>query len=401
MCTPYRVVVIGIGFTSRLGMIRAVAQMGAVVDVIAFGVGKIKPVDCFSKYIHQYYCCQAEDEEKILQILHDHCVDPDQKTVLIPINDLAAIIIDNNRDFLNDHFLFPHIQNGHGSVKEWMNKELQKDVAKRVGLSVVDSQIVNIVNGKYLLPIEIKFPCFTKTREYVKGYKRTLHRCNSEGELRNVLDTISLSHNDISIMVERYKEIEKEFAVVGFSDGKEVVIPGIIEILNMAGGDDFGVACQGKIMPIAGFEYLIEKFKKLILEIGFVGLFDIDFYLSQGIYYFAEINLRMGGSGTAVLKMGVNLPAMFVKSLFGDSVEGMEKEIKKTATFVNERICSDNWYFGFITYDEMRRVLDSSDLSFVKDKLDPKPEKRFELELKLLSVKKNIKKCLKLIKKSR
>lgn len=400
MCTPYRVVVIGIGFTSRLGMIRALAQMGAVVDVIAFGVGRIKPVDSFSKYINNYFYCPGDDDELFFQILQNHCVDSCRKTVLIPINDLAAIKIDKRRNVLKDHFLFPYIQNGQRSVQEWMNKELQKDVAKRVGLNVVDSQIVNIVDGKYQLPIGIKYPCFTKTREYVKGYKRTLHRCNCEEELRGVLNTISLYHNDIVIMVEAYKEIEKEFAIVGVSDGDEVVIPGVIEILNMAGGDDFGVACQGKIMPIAGFNILIEKFKKLILEIGFVGLFDIDFYLSQGVYYFAEINLRMGGSGTAVLKMGVNLPAMFVKSLFGDSVDGMEKEIKMSATFVNERICSDNWYFGFITYDEMRKLLDTSDIRFVKDDLDPKPEKRFELELKLLRVKKIISKCKKLIKKS-
>jgi predicted ATP-grasp superfamily ATP-dependent carboligase len=395
MNMPPKVIVIGIGFTSRLGMIRAVAETGAEIDVIVVGHGRFKPVDCYSKYIHRYYYVKGNDKDRVLQILQEQCAEPNRKGILIPINDFAATVVDQNVDTLKEHFLFPHIHGRQGAVTEWMNKEKQKEVAKKVGLSVANSVNVELKDGHYRLPEGINYPCFTKTRAYTKGYKFTLNRCDDEAALRKVLDRLAGWHRPLTIMLEDYKEIETEYAVVGFSDGKEVVIPGILEILVMAKGDDRGVACQGKVMPISGFEVLVEKFKQMILTVGFVGLFDIDFYLSKGEYYFAEINMRMGGSGTAVLKMGVNLPAMFVKSQLGESIDDMRKEVGGTATYANERICSDNWGAGFITKREMRELFSSSDISFVRDEQDKKPEKMFKWELRKIFIKKTIKKCLK------
>ena len=392
--TP-KVVIIGIGFSSRLGMIRAVAETGAEIDVIVVGHGRFKPVDCYSKYIHRYYYVKGNDGEKIIQILQDYCIDPNRKGILIPINDFAATVVDQNINILKKHFLFPHIQGRQGAVTEWMNKEKQKNVAKKVGLDVANSVNVNIKDGLYQLPEGIYYPCFTKTRAYTKGYKFTLQRCDDEAALRKVLDRLAGWNRPLSIMVEDYKEIETEYAVVGFSDGKEVVIPGILEILLMAKGEDKGVACQGRIMPKNGYEKLVEKFKQMILEIGFVGLFDIDFYLSEGRYFFGEINLRIGGSATAVLKMGVNLPAMFVKSSLGVPIEGMEKEVKTSSIYVNERICSDNWYGGYLTTKEMKDLSRLSHISFVSDRDDPKPEKVFRRKLKVMGVKRIIKKYLK------
>lgn len=390
-----KVIIIGIGFTSRLGMIRAVAETGAEITVIVLCHERFKPVDCYSKYIHRCFYVKGNNENRILQILTKYYIDPSRKGILIPINDFAAMVIDQNVNFLKEYFFFPHIKMHQGAVSEWMNKEKQKAVASRIGLNIAESVNIELIQGSYQLPDGIKYPCFTKTRTYIGGYKHTLHRCDDEISLRNVLDFLATKHRDITIMVEEYKEISTEYAVVGFSDGKQVVIPGIIEILVMAKGNDRGVACQGKIMPIIGFEDLVEKFKKLILEIGFVGLFDIDFYLSRGKYYFGEINLRIGGSATAVLKMGVNLPGMFVRSLLGEPFVDMKMEVDSTAIFVNERICSDNWYQGFLSKSELDELLSSSDISFVKDDVDVKPEQRFVWELRLLGLKRMLRRCIK------
>lgn len=386
-----KVIVIGIGFTSRLGMIRAVAETGAEIDVIVVGHGRFKPVDCYSKYVHRYYYVKGNDKDRVLQILQEQCAKPNRKGILIPINDFAATVVDQNIDTLKEHFLFPHIHGRQGAVTEWMNKEKQKEVAKKVGLNVAKSVNVELKDGHYRLPEGINYPCFTKTRAYTKGYKFTLNRCDDEAALRKVLDRLAGWDRPLTIMVEDYKEILTEYAVVGFSDGKNVVIPGIIEILVMAKGDDKGVACQGKIMPNKGFEDLVEKFGKLILEIGFVGLFDIDFYLSEDEYYFGEINLRVGGSATAVLKMGVNLPAMFVRSLLGVSFDDMKKEVDSEAVYVNERICLDNWYQGYMSRRDLDKLLTTSNISFVEDEADMKPEMAFKTALRMMRVKRMIK----------
>ena len=107
---------------------------------------------------------------------------------------------------------------------------------------------------------------------------------------------------------------------------------------------------------------------------GFVGLFDIDFYKSNGVLYFGEFNLRFGGSGYAISKMGVNLPGMYIKILRGDNLFDMTKEITGTSSFVNERMCIDDWYAGYLTTKEYRRIVESSNISFVSDEDDKAPQ---------------------------
>ena len=395
---PDKVIIIGIGFASRLGLIRAVAQTGAEIEVIVVGHEKPIPIDCHSKYVERVYYCKGNNKDRLLHILTKECLDEKRKAILIPANDFATMVLDTNLELLEKYYYLPHINHQQGAITAWMNKEKQKEAAIESGLNIASSKNVEIRNGLYQLPEDINYPCFTKTREYTRGYKQTLHRCNDEEELRRVLDVLGKKFKDITLMVEDYKEIDSEYAVVGVSDGKEVIIPGVMEILLMGKGNDNGVACRGKIMPLSEFEELIEKFKTLILNVGYIGLFDIDFYLSKGVYYFSEINLRIGGSGCAVLKMGVNLPAMYVNIMLGKSINGMAKMINKIGFFVNERICMDNWYNGFFSTKTFRKILHAGDISFVKDDEDPMPEKYFKRELKYMRIKRVIKLVVKKIK---
>ena len=395
-----KVIIIGIGFASRLGLIRSVAQTGAEISVIAIGHARKKPLDCYSKYVSHFYLCEGNDETQLLSIINRHCIDYHQKSILIPINDFAAMVLDKNLNSLKEHFLFQHIDNRQGAVTEWMNKEKQKEWASRCGLNVVKSKNINIKSHQYDgIPVGIRYPCFTKTREYTTGYKQTLHRCNNEKELKSVLDNLSARHQDITIMVEEYKEIQTEYALVGVTDGNNVIIPGIIEILLMSEGSVKGVACQGKIMPISGFEDTVRKFKEFVLGTHFIGLFDIDFFLADDILYFDELNLRIGGSGYAVSKMGVNLPAMLVRFFSGEPFDDLTKEISTAVTFANEKMCLDNWTEGYISFKKFRQILHSSYINFLDDKNDPAPKELFEKRIRSLRWKVAMKKYPRIIKR--
>ena len=229
----------------------------------------------------------------------------------------------------------------------------------------------------------------------MNGGKSGLKRCDNEYGLRKHLDFMSDRQN-VQVMVEEFKNIEKEYAILGFSDGKEVIIPGILEILTLAHGSHFGVAIQGRVSPLLGFEDLIGKFQKYIQSIGFIGIFDIDFYKSDGKIYFGELNLRFGGSGYAYTKMGVNLPAMFVKYMYGESIQQMQKTIQTCATYLNERMLIDEWYLDYISKEEYNKLLNTSDIRFLENIDDPKPSMRYQKTVLLRRIKKKIKNCLRI-----
>ncbi len=398
-----KVVIIGHSYTSRLSLIRSVAQIGCEITVIVMTVykrdGKTlntkKPIDCYSKYVSHVYYCRRTDKEAFIQILLEHCTDPNQRVVLIPDSDDTVAAIDNNHERLKVHFVFPHICNGSGSIEYWMDKTHQKEAAKQVGLNVAEGLIIDIVDGHYSIPQNLKYPCFSKPLATMNGGKGGMRRCGNVQELISALDFyINRRTKTGKVLVEDFKEIHQEYALLGFSNGKEVCIPGILKFLTVS-EQNKGIARQGMVMPVGDLKDLVDKFKQFVLKIGFIGVFDIDFYESNGVFYFCEINLRFGGSGYAITRMGVNLPAMMVEFLTGKAVDDMDRTITGTAIYANERMCIDDWYYGFISRKEYHRTLNSSDICFVSDDNDPLPKKIYERDFQKMAMRKFVKDVMK------
>ena len=397
-----RVVVIGHGYTSRLGVIRALGKEGYEVYVIVMMPGRktvpqkvARPVDSYSKYVSKLYYCLS-DREQLIQLLLEKCSDAGQKVVLFPDSDFSEAAIDENQDRLRNHFLFPNINNTQGAVVAWMDKMRQKKTAQKIGLNVSPGWLIKVVDGKYNIPADLRFPCFPKPVATITGGKMGLQRCNDEKDLKRVLSSLIQKNATIDVLVEEYKNIETEYALLGFSDGNEVVIPGIIQTISLANGGHFGVARQGIVKPIAGFEPLVRQFEQFVKSTEFRGIFDIDFYKSEDCFYFSEMNFRYGGSGYAYTAMGVNLPDMLVRSLTGQSIAVMQQQITEEATFINERMCKDDWADNHITTRAFCKMMKTADISFVKDKDDIAPQRKYYSSLidPVLNLKRIAKKLL-------
>lgn len=379
-----KVVVIGHGFTSRLGVVRALGREGYEVTVIVMtgynrdgkALNTKKPIDCYSKYVSCVLYCPS-DREKLVDLLLDKCVDPTGKVIVFADSDFSEATVDLYQDRLQDFFLFSHINHQQGAVVAWMDKLRQKRAAMEVGLNVADGCVVDVDNCQYEIPLEVKYPCFPKPISTIVGGKGGLKRCDDESQLRNVIDSLIIKNPNIQVLVEEYKQIETEYALMGFSDGATVVIPGVIKTLSLACGGHFGVAKQGKILPTRGFEGLISQFKQFVLNSGFTGIFDIDFYKSDGKFYFCEMNFRYGGSGYAYTAMGVNLPVMMARTLLGQSIADMKTDITEEGIFVNERMCREDWNSNFINTRELKQLLFTADISFLYAPEDPKPQLMF------------------------
>ena len=394
-----KVVVIGHGFTSRLGIIRSLGKAGYDVTVIVVVVDMRKgkpdltaPVDSYSRYVDKVYYC-LPDGELLIKLLLDKCLDKEQKTVVIPDSDFAAAVIDRNQRRLEAHFLFPHINHIPGAVVEWMDKARQKDAALHVGLDTAAGRVIHVTSGNYEIPAGITFPCFVKPLVTLVGAKTGVGKCCTEEELRISIERMIRRSADVSVLVEEYIDIHQEYSLVGVSDGKTVCIPGILKMESFASGAHYGVAKRGKIVPLSGYEAVVERFKSLVINTGFAGIFDIDFFESWGVFFFCEMNFRCGGSGYAYTQSGVNLPQMFVQSMLGEPLEENAR-IEDTAVFVNERMCLDDWYSGFISTREFKSVSKNCDISFIVDKEDPLPEKAFRRMVRRKALKRMVKRIL-------
>lgn len=390
-----KVIIIGHGYTSRLGIIRSLSVLDCEITVIAivfrswlgrfvrFQLGN--PIDCHSKYVNKVFTCRGGDEEGLIKLLLNRCTDSQQKVIIIPDSDYSAAVVDKYQELLKESFLFPHILNSPGKVEYWMDKSTQKNLAKSVGMNVAGGNVIRTSNQSYDLPEGLKYPCFTKPLATINGGKRYLKKCDDERALRAILDKFSQNFNS-EILVEEFKRIDTEYAVVGFSDGNRVILPGIIKFIENS-RSHFGIAREGMILPVSGFESLLKQFESFVLQVGFCGLFDIDFYESDGKFFFSELNLRFGGSGYAYTAMGVNLPVMYVRSAQNEEIENMQKEVTGEASYVNERMCMDDYLQNYITEKEFRAIIAQRDIRFIYDESDPVPYRQMNREFRILKMK--------------
>lgn len=399
-----KVIVIGHGYTSRLGVVRALGRSGFyVVDVAVTTNTKQlkrqspKPIDAYSRFVNEFYYAPA-NQEGLIQFLIDNFANKGEKAVLLPESDFAASAIDGALNRLAPFFYMPNIDKKQGQVLYWMDKEIQKSRAKSVGLNVANSCIIEVRDRCFSIPKDIHYPCFAKPISTLQGGKKGVGRCDNLQELEKRLKLISSYQPTLDVMVEDYLPIEKEYALVGFSDGKNVIIPGIILITHLGQGNHFGVAIAGKVLPPDEFKDLINRFKNLISSIHFVGLFDIDFFECNHQFYFDEINLRLGGSGSAIISSSDNLPRKYVDYVSRGVYETNVENVGKVATFVNERMCHDEWYVGAISNETYLELVNESDISFVRDIDDIKPYQVYLAQHRKAFVKKLLKKFLKIIK---
>ena len=77
--------------------------------------------------------------------------------------------------------------------------------------------------------------------------------------------------------------------------------------------------------------------------------------------------------------------------------------VQTTKTYLNERMLMDDWMSGKRSTCEYKKIIKSSDIYFVSDEDDPKPQEQLQKEFlhKLISHKRIVKHLLKIISNNR
>ena len=209
--------------------------------------------NCIDKYI-----ITGNGEEKIIKTLINNYSKLDKKAIIIPLDDYTLSIFDSNYDQLSKDFILPSINKKQGEIVKLLNKNMQKEIAKKNDLFVSDGVLLKKEGKEYININKVKYPVFTKPEISVKGNKTFMKKCDNKEELLQLLESIPKNFN-CPIIAEDYLSIEKEYAVVGYRFNEKVFIPGIIEMLKSGSGSQKGVTMIGIIHSPKNYESLINK----------------------------------------------------------------------------------------------------------------------------------------------
>lgn len=167
------------------------------------------------------------------------------------------------------------------------------------------------------------FPVLVRP-SYVLG-GRAMEIIYNESDLEKYLEEAVKVSNEHPVLVDRYY-VGKEVEVDAICDGKDVLIPGIMEHLERAGvhsGDSIAIY-PPQTLEQRHIDTIVDYTKKLALSLNVKGLVNIQFVIHDGEVFTIEVNPRASRTVPFLSKVtGIPMVKLATRIMLGETLESM------------------------------------------------------------------------------
>ena len=234
------------------------------------------------------------------------------------------------------------------------DRERFNTLMKELSILQPDSRIAKSTEDAILKSKEIGFPIIVRP-SYVLG-GRAMEIVYSESDLERYLTEAVKASNDRPVLMDRFLNDAKEVDVDAISDGKRVVICGILEHIEEAGihsGDSTMV-----LPPHSLTRKLIDeiklKTKDIALKLKVKGFLNIQYAIKNEKLYIIEVNPRASRTVPFISKaIGVPLAKLSARIMAGKTLD----ELKVPDDFNIDHFCVKESVFPFIKFPNVDTIL--------------------------------------------
>jgi carbamoyl-phosphate synthase large subunit len=234
------------------------------------------------------------------------------------------------------------------------DRERFRDLIQRLGLTQPESGIARSEDEALSVASQIGYPVVVRP-SYVLGGRAMEIVYTKEALKRYIREAVKVSPHH-PILIDQFLKDAIEVDVDAVSDGKIVVIGGVLEHIEEAGvhsGDSAMV-----LPPFSIGEYIIEEIKRetreLALALGVIGLLNVQFAVRNRDVYVLEVNPRASRTVPFVSKaIGVPLAKIGTKVMTGKSLN----ELGFTKEIIPRYICVKESVFPFIRFPGVDTIL--------------------------------------------
>ncbi|HST68550.1 MAG TPA: carbamoyl-phosphate synthase large subunit [Solirubrobacterales bacterium] len=171
----------------------------------------------------------------------------------------------------------------------------------------------------------VGFPLLVRP-SYVLG-GRAMEICYSTDDLQAYLEANVKADQEHPLLLDRFLENAIEVDVDALGDGEEVYVAGIMQHVEEAGVHSGDSACV--IPPLSLGEEMLEKIRatteRIALELGVIGLINIQYGVAGGDLYVIEANPRASRTVPFVSKaIGVPLAKLACRLMLGEKLADQE-----------------------------------------------------------------------------
>jgi carbamoyl-phosphate synthase large subunit len=191
----------------------------------------------------------------------------------------------------------------------------------RIGIPQPPGAAVTTLERALEVAAGLGYPVLVRP-SYVLG-GRAMEVVHSAEYLAHYLATSVDFRRGYPILIDRYLE-GKEVEVDAICDGEQVLIPGVMEHIERAGvhsGDSFAVYPGVNLYP-SEVERIVEYTTRIALELGVIGLVNIQYVIHAGKIYVLEVNPRASRTVPFLSKAtGVPIIQIATRAMLGESLK--------------------------------------------------------------------------------
>lgn len=363
MYQGHLVIVFALEHYNPLGHIRSLGEMG--ITPVYISVKRRGEVAALSKYISSLHRVNTVEEGYALLAEKYGDFDYEHRPYLIFSDDKTVGYFDLHYEEIRDKFIFFHAGKT-GRINEFMEKDRILELAKKHGFQVLDSRVVK--TGE--IPERLIYPVITKDISPNSGsWKSDVYICENEEELKEAFTKITSP----TVQIQRFIDKKNEYAIEGFTINKGAEI-------------FFGSTLTWKYL-IKGYyspyhdvtmfkdKEMGEKLRSMFEEIGFEGIFEVEFLIDQDdTYYFLEINFRASAWNYSSAVAGMPLAYLWVKSMEAGYIDPNDQKVFEDFTDMSEVIdYSKRVEGGLCSFAEWLKDFKEAKGTYYYNKDDPAP----------------------------
>lgn len=312
------VIVFAIDHYNPLGVIRTLGQNG--INPIYIAIKHRVELGTKSKYVGKIHQVNSVEEGYNLLIKeYGDVYKTGFKPFVLFSDDKSTGFFDLRRDEIRERFITYNANDIQGRIMFYMDKKNILDLAQKHGLNVLKTVVVD----RGVIPSNLEYPIITKDiNPNAGGWKSDVFICQNKQELTEAFKSISSP----KVLLQKFIKKKTEVAFEGCSVNK-----GASTLIAIKSTYRYNI--PGYYAPFMDCETLRDEkleraLKSMLKEIGFEGIFEIEFIVDQdNTLYFSEINFRNSTWSYASTVAGMPLPYIFIKGMLNGFIAPEDKKI--------------------------------------------------------------------------
>ncbi|MGM0415661.1 MAG: carbamoyl-phosphate synthase large subunit [Thermodesulfobacteriota bacterium] len=234
------------------------------------------------------------------------------------------------------------------------DRERFQDLLYKLDLQQPDNGLARSFSEAEIVATKIGYPVVVRP-SYVLG-GRAMEIVYSSEQLHNYMNFAVQASPEHPILVDKFLQNAIEIDVDALCDGKDVIIGGIMQHIEEAGIHSGDSACS--LPPYSIPEYVVEEIgrqtRALALELGVIGLMNIQFAIKGMHIYLIEVNPRASRTAPFVSKAtGRPLAKIAARLMAGKTLA----ELGITHDMVPEHVSVKESVFPFTKFPDVDTLL--------------------------------------------